>query len=475
MAPFPESESMTIKRLEVALRKKDMQLLKDGAYKLHEKFHTGHRFEFTQELSNILGYIKTSDIPLEITEILCPTIEEILGIISSVPDTDFGQQKTDYTEPVATLNPENTVYGTNVSEPEIKLQGEAWEEYKIEQEARRELEEIPFSEEYEQNVTTDIGGTYEPVSLNKEAQPVQMTIQTETAKTLPEPADELEIEEKEEILPAKEIPTDEVVLFYDDKINQIDYSQIKDYRNKLNVLFSSDNQEGDFNLLREIASINNIVDVKIFDLDKILTVLAGAKSHVSFITTSQSQEITKLFIQKEINFDIPFVKGISFDNSVKLPITFIPMLGLSNIFVCSNCNLRSLKSDFSAKTLSVQCPNCDSAAFPDLYAVNSYNPDCNPIFWHRALRAFVKSKIWVIVNPPLDENKEIIFDFIKTAADCSSPKRIYLLSKENDKREFYKQMFSKLLPNAEVRSNYINEDALCEDYIKTQLSTNLRL
>ena len=44
MAPFPESESMTIKRLEVAIRKKDMHLLKDGAYKLHEKFHTGHKF-----------------------------------------------------------------------------------------------------------------------------------------------------------------------------------------------------------------------------------------------------------------------------------------------------------------------------------------------------------------------------------------------------------------------------------------------
>ena len=55
MAPFPESESMTIKRLEVALKKKDMHLLKDGAYKLHEKFHTGHRFEFITELGNSLS------------------------------------------------------------------------------------------------------------------------------------------------------------------------------------------------------------------------------------------------------------------------------------------------------------------------------------------------------------------------------------------------------------------------------------
>ena len=38
MAPFPESEDMTIKRLMVALRKNDHQLLKMGTYKLHENF-----------------------------------------------------------------------------------------------------------------------------------------------------------------------------------------------------------------------------------------------------------------------------------------------------------------------------------------------------------------------------------------------------------------------------------------------------
>ena len=63
MAPFPESESMTIKRLEVALRKDDMRLLKDGAYKLHEKFHMGHKFEFLTELNQILEYVKKNNIP----------------------------------------------------------------------------------------------------------------------------------------------------------------------------------------------------------------------------------------------------------------------------------------------------------------------------------------------------------------------------------------------------------------------------
>ena len=75
MAPFPESESMTIKRLEVAIRKKDMHLLKDGAYKLHEKFHTGHKFEFISQLEQIYEYVKNHDIPEEIKDMVALKLE----------------------------------------------------------------------------------------------------------------------------------------------------------------------------------------------------------------------------------------------------------------------------------------------------------------------------------------------------------------------------------------------------------------
>ena len=120
MAPFPESESMTIKRLEVALRKKDMHLLKDGAYKLHEKFHTGHKFEFLSELEQILEYVNTHDIPQEIKEILCPTIDEIIN-------TKNEQQET-ILQPV-------------INEEDIKLQGPAYEEY-IAQQVQKEPENL---------------------------------------------------------------------------------------------------------------------------------------------------------------------------------------------------------------------------------------------------------------------------------------------------------------------------------------------
>ncbi len=45
MAPFPEPEDMTVKRLFVALKRNDMGLLQMGARKLHEKFYTGYIFK----------------------------------------------------------------------------------------------------------------------------------------------------------------------------------------------------------------------------------------------------------------------------------------------------------------------------------------------------------------------------------------------------------------------------------------------
>ena len=80
MAPFPETEIMTIKRLEVALRKMDFKLLKDGAYKLHEKYHSGHRFEYLDLLKDIYKEVSENhSIPADIKDILIPTIEDILS------------------------------------------------------------------------------------------------------------------------------------------------------------------------------------------------------------------------------------------------------------------------------------------------------------------------------------------------------------------------------------------------------------
>ncbi|MBR1617206.1 hypothetical protein IJ670_03555 [bacterium] len=80
MAPFPEEENMTIKRLQVALKRGNFELLKDGAYKLHEKFHAGHYFEDIESLKEILEKVSSNyTISPDIKDILIPTIEDILN------------------------------------------------------------------------------------------------------------------------------------------------------------------------------------------------------------------------------------------------------------------------------------------------------------------------------------------------------------------------------------------------------------
>ena len=79
MTPFPEAEDMTVKRLYVALKRSDMQLLQMGAHKLHEKFYTGYKFELLDDLRQILSYVEEQQIPSDIKELLTTTINNILS------------------------------------------------------------------------------------------------------------------------------------------------------------------------------------------------------------------------------------------------------------------------------------------------------------------------------------------------------------------------------------------------------------
>lgn len=510
--PFSESESMTIKRLEVALRKMDFQLLKDGAYKLHEKFHAGHKFEYIKELRQILDYINQKSIPPEISRILKTTIEDILAkdeedrswenagvqemefenlnnldaLIANIDNPKPQQQPQMQQRPQQQpAQPSQTQYGSTHSsaprqpffeQPSLEsinvdintnddpdlIDAAALEQISM----LGELQDVPEVNMTQQEHTPEAPLYQQPQSTyqvpQQDVQQVQAPPVEQQAAQQPQKQQQEQIQEEE-----SDQQQSEIAVFYDDAQSGVDFSHIKDYRNQLNMLFSKNQQSSvEYNLLKQIANITNIINTPIDDIDKILSTLTTTKNKVSFLSTSQSQNITRAFVMGNLDFEIPFVKTAK---KPKDAYSIVPMLGFSNIFVCSHCNARNLKTDFNTKTLSVQCPECDSACFPDIYAVNSYNPDCNPIFWHRAFATLVRSKIWVLVNPPLDENKEIIFDFLKTAYQASTPKRIYLLSLDGDKREFYRQAFSSINPNCDLRCDYVSQEKLCEDFISTEI------
>ncbi len=468
MAPFPESEDMTIKRLMVALRKNDYQLLKMGTYKLHEKFHTGHEFELIDELRQILETVKKKPYPPEISDILCSTIEDILSkkAVQAIskenqilpPDSgknvmpqslQSGADDLHSLTQMINSTEDNTSKFETIKPVQIPLN----EVNQVQINNYQNVQTTPQNTYYKAPVQNQESSTY--YETPSKTQPVQNTIN--------QVRNEQPVQAQNEEFTVKNI-----AVFYDDYKNDIDFADVKDYKNNLNFLFSKNQNGQDYNILKQISSLTQALDTSTTDVDKIISMLATSKGKVSFITSSQSQNISKIFYEKNIDFDIPFVKKAKMqdkDNAFDL----IPMCGSTNIFVCSNCNMRTLKTDFNTRTLSVQCPHCDGAAFPDIYSINSYNPDCNPVFWHRAFAALIKSQIWILVNPPLDENKEIIFDFIKTAFEASPPLKVYILSKENDKKEFYRQMFKSIDEKCVIKFNFQDQDKLCEEFINEEI------
>lgn len=432
MAPFPESESMTIKRLEVALRKDDMRLLKDGAYKLHEKFHMGHKFEFLTELNQILEYVKKNNIPEDIAEILCPTIEEILGIKS-----EDSEQKV----PPLEINPED-----------VKLQGEAYEEYIAQKEAQKEQENFEKSFSENNNPQTYV----KPQTIGVQNPSLKPNLPTGFFKA------QTSIQTSEDKTPKAQ--TQGTLVFYDDN-NKIDFSLIKKY----NADLLKDNCTND--VLQELSMLSNLVNTQVGNLEKVFSCLLNSKEEISLVSTSQSQEQVKFLKDKDINFEIPSIKNLAEDKSNKKTINFIPLFGLFNIFFCPKCENKVIVEPKDTKTLAIQCPNCDGASFCELYSPISKNIQ-NPIYWQKALKSFIKSEVWILINPSFEEGKEIITDFIKTALECSSPKRIYLFTKENDKKEFYKNLFQNTLSDCDIRCEYYSLDDLREDFIKTQLTKN---
>ena len=121
MAPFPEAEDMTVKRLYVALKRDDMQLLQMGAHKLHEKYHTGYKFQLLDDLRQILSYVEEQQIPNDIKELLTKTITDILE--NKEPDSSYYNDEPKQNE-IQTFEPLNKEPVSNLQTEDIKQETE---------------------------------------------------------------------------------------------------------------------------------------------------------------------------------------------------------------------------------------------------------------------------------------------------------------------------------------------------------------
>lgn len=80
---FPESESLSIKRLKVAIEKKNWDLLEKGIKKAMEMKNAGQKFSQIDLWQNLLLWAESEDVPPELWEKLSDFVDKLSGEINS--------------------------------------------------------------------------------------------------------------------------------------------------------------------------------------------------------------------------------------------------------------------------------------------------------------------------------------------------------------------------------------------------------
>ncbi len=525
MTPFPEAEIMTIKRLEVALRKGDYKLLKDGAYKLHEKFHSGHRFEYLDLLNDILSEVLNSpQIPSDVKDILCPTIEDILSKGTEPNQTTFAPNNQ--FENIAPQNEETTgrmnafdAFGSQkqgvqpqphyfsqspfsaepfkdfnttpmmlsqTSAPVVHEETQISEEatQTVSQEPQETVQEQLFQQEVyveklepqqdfhqqeiekieeeinnyqeEQNeepqYVIEEAPKYEPYEQYKEPEEVQEEIQEEAEEVTKE-EDLAQEEIKEEQIEEENIEQENktVAIFYgqdssEDKINNI---------TKLRELIAK-SKEQDSSIAKIMDLISQITlqaDTNVVELKGVLEQLKNKKYSLNLITNSQSAAFGELFKASEVSYDL--FEEEDYD------VNLAPLYGLSNLFVCSDCEEKYLNEKTELKPLVLQCPKCKKPMYPDFYAAQQ-GAQLNMEYYNSSLVSLANSKVWLLIHPSFNDKTSA--DLIEAAFRVSKcVEEVYVLDKDINVRETYKYIFSKINPDVKVN---IQSNAL-EDFLNS--------
>ncbi|MBR5303765.1 MAG: hypothetical protein IKU37_02950 [Candidatus Gastranaerophilales bacterium] len=446
MAPFPEAEIMTIKRLEVALRKMDFKLLKDGAYKLHEKYHGGHRFEYLDLLKDI--YIEITNnpsIPDDVKDILSPTIEDIL--------TQGGVQADISMSPSESLNnSEEAVASANNFQEEYKEETkinafDAFSPQKVQAPQTnppRYFTQSPFSAEpfRDFNIPKD-----EPQAIaykeqsNKQNEDQKYEIQeehyqeivNETIKEFSNLQENKEIQQEEsqkEIHISQEKKSIGILYFQDNS-----QEKTKNILKLKEIISASREKESLIDdLFALISEISTQTDTSVVELQGILENIAKNGNSTNLITNSQSAMFSDLL--DSINATHSLIKNE--DNS---KINFIPLFGLSNLFTCEECKEKHFNKIKIPKPLVLECPKCKNPMYPELYA-NIDNGAINLEYYNEALVNLANSKTWLVIHSSFCDKTSL--ELIKSTLKVSKVEEIYILDKDFNSRETYKNLISSI-------------------------------
>ncbi len=482
MTPFPEVELITIERLEVALRNKNMGLLKEGAYKLHEKYHSGHKFEYLDKLKAVyFNALNEASIPDDTKDILCSTIKDILfdgGIeldseelndsnqsrVSSLTQLSYNASaptKTLVVDKETSASNFETIETTNSSEGKISAfdvfsaprNNDSTSSYA--QSPFQAEKNAPFQEfkmpDTQLNMNLQTFNTQETLTnYDNEKEPLtsqEPLFQEQSTSTLNfnEPSNQPAVFENYEnqMNNEGEKKPENVAIFYCQDVSNEKIRNIIRYRELISKL--QDEHYSINEILHLISEINTQSNTNILELKNILDQLQINKNKVNLVTNSSSANLIGLMEQGEYSYSL-------YEEESDKQINLVPVFGLSNQFICSSCGEIYLDKEDKINPLVLQCPKCKNPMFPNFYAANNQEIQMNLDYYNNALMALVDSDVWVVIHPILED--KVMTNIILSAIKLNkSLKQIYILDKDINIREEFKKEFISIKDDVAVNTN----------------------
>ena len=402
---YAESESMALKRLKVALKRKDWQFFEYGISRTNEMINSGTKISEIQQWYELLDTAKKENAP-EAEIIKLSTIIE--GILTPA--------QSNLHETKATTEPEHQEMLDERPVPSINV--EVLDYHNIPDLVNTYTETITNEEPdiyiADNQFTTE---SYTPMYVSSE------TIVDSTNESLL-----TNIE-------SKKIP---LTIFINKNISSDQTKLIDSIRYDINKLGNENDKNTDFKFLSTLSNLLVTLPREEEEIESLIKLLKTCPEPGVIITSCYSSTLTKLLLENNIDFSIDKVKEPQTTNYWKI----YPLRGSSSIFWCPKCKNKTFYNN-DEKTLVTTCNKCSEPAYPDLYSINANNPQTGPKSWYHAYAALTNSRNWLLVSPPKNTENEIIHDLISTALSNTELKQAYIVSNDSKTRDHWNNNFNK--------------------------------
>ncbi len=447
-----ESETLILKRLESALNNGSSEQLKVAAYKLHEKFHSGHKFEYKNELKQVLDYVETQSFEEDTTILLTSTIKEIL----SQPVITEEEKQSSVSDIIDSIFPSSNKFNGEAVDLRQDAQNHTIEENYAESFAPAHKEEVQQEEPVEvKDKNSYIDEFYKPkqelasfqeeliqaqTHSKEEEKPTQSYIPASTEAEVRETfikAEEKNIETKTIEKPMRE---SEIAIFYAEKNPDIDDNLIFETNN---TIYKNENFTKTIDTLKTFI---NLAECDLGKVDELFSAIYFYMGKISLTTTSVNGKI----------LDILTSLGIKPKEENR---NFYPLQGVTRLFKCDKCKDSILLEKGS---LVAECENCQGTFLPNITTSTNFLSTT----FEESFASFINSNVWILINPPLMTANPAIVRMFELAATINSPEEVYILTNDEVKKDFYESMFKRINDNIITKSKYNSNEEFYHDFQK---------